>query len=203
MISIVSIPTLPRGRNSIPVVPYHRIELIPMFSPGSPVGRDVAYAGAAPKRGELTIYGGETLDFNTFEFVTLQDVWQLDLDTLTWEEVTPSPNKDIDIHGNLGAAAIMGNHLYVQGGDVPGGESGCGAPFPQSATNAVWSFHLKQHRWRQIEPGGDPTAWLKRNVGVAIDGKFYILAGFDFQCDGGAGPGQIWNNDVFVLDPDA
>jgi len=178
-------------------------ELIPLFSPGSPTGRDVAYAGAAPKQGKLTIYGGETIDFSTFEFITLQDVWQLDLATLTWEEVTPAPNEDIDVHGNLGAAAIMGNHLYVQGGDIPGGEAGCGAPFPQNATDALWKFHLTQNRWTQFNPSGDPLPHLKRNVGVGIDGKFYVLAGFDFLCNGGAGPGQIWNNDVFVFDPDA
>ncbi|MEM7307698.1 MAG: kelch repeat-containing protein [Planctomycetota bacterium] len=176
-------------------------ELIPLFAPGSPPGRDEAYAGQKPKKGKLTIYGGESLDPGTFEFVTLEDVWQLDLDTLTWTEVTPDPEDDIDVHGNLGASTVLGNRLYVQGGDVPGGDSGCGAPFPQNDTDAIWEFHLKKHRWREVFPSGDPVPQLKRNVGVTVDGGFYIFAGFDFECPGGVGPGQIWNNDVFVLRP--
>ena len=42
-------------------------ELIPNFAPGTPTGRNSAYGGGAPKQGKLTIYGGETIDFSTFE----------------------------------------------------------------------------------------------------------------------------------------
>lgn len=178
-------------------------ELIPLFAPGSPPGRDEAYAGDHPKQGRLTIYGGESLDLQTFDFITLEDVWQLDLATLTWTEVTPGPAQDVPVHGNLGAASVIGNKLYVQGGDVPGGTAGCGAPFPQNATEELWQFHLVQHRWRQRLPDGDPLTRLKRHAGVTIDDKLYVFGGFDFDCPTGVGDGQIWNNDVYVFDPDA
>jgi N-acetylneuraminic acid mutarotase len=164
----------------------------------SPPGRHVAASGARTPHGELTLYGGEALDFSTFEFLILPDVWQLDLDTLVWTEVTPAPAEDLPQHRNYSATEIIGQQLFAQGGDIPGGSDGCGAPFAQNVTDELWSFHLVQHRWTQLHPTGDPLPRLKRSRAAVVGDVMYVFSGWDFQCDGGVGPGQVFNTDVFT-----
>lgn len=137
------------------------------LDPSGPLPAPRAFPATAARKwaGEIVIFGGSDFD-PTVQFVTSEDVWQLDLVSLTWTDVTPDPVDDIDVHGNLGASTIIGNKLYVQGGDVPGGDIGCGAPFPQNATDELWEFHLVQHRWRQCVPGGDPLIRLKRQAAL-------------------------------------
>jgi len=38
---------------------------------------------------------------------------------------------------NYGAAAVVGTALYLHGGDVPGGQAGCGPPLPQNPTDQL------------------------------------------------------------------
>lgn len=176
--------------------------LSPEGAAGAPPGRHVAASGKTLKQGKLTIYGGEALDFSTFEFAILEDVWQFDIATGQWTDATPAPSKDLPLHRNYGATALVGQRLYLHGGDIPGGSSGCGAPFPQNVSEEIWSYHLVQKRWRQHFPAGDPLVRLKRTAAAAVDGKMYIFSGWDFQCTGGAGPGQVFSTDVFVYDND-
>lgn len=177
-------------------------ELIPHNAAGSPPGRHIIATGSESKQGKFTIYGGEALDFTTFEFVILEDVWRLDIDTLQWTDVTPPPCKDLPLHRNYGASQTIGQRLYFHGGDIPGGSSGCGAPFAQNVSDETWSFHLKQHRWKQHTPTGDPAPRLKRTSAAVVDDKMYVFSGWDFQCPGGTGPGQVFNTDVWIYDND-
>lgn len=177
-------------------------ELIPQNAAGSPPGRHIIATGSESKQGKFTIYGGEALDFSTFQFVILEDVWRLDIDDLEWTDVTPAPSEDLPLHRNYGAANSIGQRLYFHGGDIPGGSSGCGAPFPQNVSDEIWSFHLEQHRWKQHHPSGDPAPRLKRTASAVVDEKMYVFSGWDFQCPGGVGPGQVFNTDVWVYDND-
>ncbi len=36
---------------------------------------------------------------------------------------------------------------------------------------------------------------------VSVGRRVYLFGGYDFPCAGGAGPGQIWNLDVFSFEP--
>jgi hypothetical protein len=95
---------------------------------------------------------------------------------------------------------VIGTRFYLHGGDLPGGEAGCGAPFDQNPTADLWSFDLVAHTWRQHLPAGTP-ARLKRHAAAVAGGQLYITSGWDFQCDGGVGPGQIWNQETYVFRP--
>ena len=43
---------------------------------------------------------------------------------------------------------------------------------------------------------------LKRTASAVVEGKMYVFSGWDFECTGGVGPGQLFNTDVFVFDND-
>jgi N-acetylneuraminic acid mutarotase len=166
---------------------------------GAPPARHVAQAGTVPRFGRLTIYGGEALDPAT-GFAALNDTWQFDLAARRWVEVTPAAG-NIAPPRNYGAAAVLGTAMYLYGGDAPGGVGGCGAPFEQNPVAEVWRFDLVQRLWRQVTPTGDPLVRLKRHAAATVHGRMYVVSGWDFRCDGGFGPGQIWNLDVYALTP--
>jgi len=55
--------------------------------------------------------------------------------------------------------------------------------------------------WQQVHPQGDPLVRLKRHAAATVDGRMFVVAGWDFRCDGGTGPGQIRNLDVYSFSP--
>jgi len=173
-------------------------ELIANGEPGSPPPRDSAQSGTQPVSDRLIIYGGESLNEN-FEFITLNDTWEFDLEDETWTELTPEAPLNIDPPRNLGASTLVGRNLYLHGGDVPGGED-CGAVFLQNPTEELWRFDLDAQEWSQLQPIGDPLARLKRTSAATVGGSMYIFGGFDFECNDGV-PEQIWNLDVYRFLP--
>lgn len=164
---------------------------------GSPPARHVSMHTIHPKNHRATIYGGESIDQATFEFTTLADAWQYNLNTNSWANVTPATN-NLDPARNYAAFGLINNALVLQGGDVPGGEDGCGSPFPQNVTEEIWKFNLSQHTWTQVSPNGDALVRLKRTASAVIGDVMYVFSGWDFQCPGGVGPGQVWNTNVWA-----
>lgn len=166
--------------------------------PSAPPPRHVAQAGRTAAGGVLTLYGGEGLDPEV-GFTVLPDTWQYDLATGAWHEV--SPLGDIEPPRNYGVAAVIDDAVYLQGGDVPGGGAGCGAPFPQNPTEQLWRFDQAAGSWQQLQPRGDPLPALKRHAAVVVRDSMYVVSGWDFQCEDGQGPGQLWNLEVFAFHP--
>lgn len=172
--------------------------LIPDGAAGSPPARVEAYAGADAVLGKLTVFGGEAgADAG---FALLGDTWQFDLLTSTWSNVTPPAAANITSARYAGAAAQIGPSLYVQGGDLPGGASGCGSPFPHNVTSELWHYSLLRRIWEQIVPAGDALPRLKRTVAATVGTRMYVFGGFDFACTDGVG-GQVWNDRVYSYDP--
>jgi N-acetylneuraminic acid mutarotase len=167
-------------------------------APGAPRSRHEAVGPEQPVAGRLLLYGGEHFDPDT-GFETLGDVWAYDLGCGGWQLITPSevitpPRTDA-------AAAAIGDRLYLQGGDLPGGSQGCGAPFAQNPTAELWRFDVGAHAWRRLTPQGDPLPRLKRHKAARVGDGLFVFAGWDFQCGDAGGPGQLWNLDVFQLLP--
>lgn len=176
-------------------------EVIPNGQAGSPPSRHEAQAGTIPVDGRLTVYGGEAVDLVGGAFFDLlPDTWELDLATLTWTDVTPPPDRDIQPPRNYGSAVVVGESLYLHGGDIPGGSSGCGAPFEQNPVDEVWHLDVLDRTWQLMNPTGDRAA-LKRTAAAAVDGRMYVFSGFDFECEEIDDPGQVWNLDVFSYEP--
>jgi N-acetylneuraminic acid mutarotase len=174
-------------------------ELIPHGAAGSPPPRVIGVAAARATAGTMTVYGGEG-DYAS-AFGTLADTWQYDIHTNSWQEVTPAPDHDIHPPRVSGAAAALGDDLYLQGGDLPGGSAERGAPFPNNPTGEMWRFDTSRHVWTRLAPPGDPPAALKRQVAAVVDDRMYVFAGWDFRADNGGGPGQVWNLDTYCYDP--
>ncbi|MDQ3915671.1 MAG: galactose oxidase [Actinomycetota bacterium] len=173
-------------------------ELTANGAASSPPPRHVAQAGKRPVQGKLVLYGGESSLASGFR--TLADTWQFDLGTNAWQDITPSAGSNIDPHRNYGAAGVIGNDMYLHGGDLPGGSMGCGAPFPQNPTEELWRFDVSRRVWTRLSPGGDPLVRLKRHAAAVVADRMYVFLGWDFKCEG-TGPGQIWNLDVYSFDP--
>lgn len=165
----------------------------------TPPPRHVAQAGTVARHGRLTVYGGEAID-PAAGFTVLADTWQFDLASRRWVNVTPAVDNIVPPR-NYGAAAVVGAAMYLQSGDVPGGTSGCGAPFEQNPVAELWRFDLVNRGWRRVAPAGDPLVRLKRHAAATVSGRMYVVSGWDFRCDDGVGPGQIWNLDVYTLIP--
>ena len=167
----------------------------------APPTRHEALAGTYAHGGTLTVYGGEQVDLvgGAF-FSTLADTWDLDLASRTWRAVSPPPSDDLQPPRNYGSNAIIGDSLYVHGGDVPGGSSGCGAPFPQNPDAEVWRLDLVADRWNEVTLSGTPVR-LKRTNAAAVAGTMYIFSGFDWKCDGPTDPGQVWSTEVYAFRP--
>lgn len=172
--------------------------VIPDGESSSPPARHEALSGGQLHAGKLTLYGGETVT-EDFSFVTLDDTWQYDAALGTWQDITPAAADNISPPRNLGAAALVGDALYVHGGDVPGGEL-CGAVFAQNPTEELWRFDLDSEVWEQLTPGASPLARLKRSRGVEVGGEMYVLGGYDFTCANGVGT-QKWNTKVYRYRP--
>lgn len=178
-------------------------EVVPNGAEGSPPTRHEAHAGETAHNGRLTVYGGEIVEFLEGEFFSLlPDTWEYDLASGTWTDVTPPEEHDLVPERNYGADGIIGNGLYVYGGDIPGGSSGCGAPFDQNVTDDLWRFDLDDRVWVELDPHGR-TVPLKRTNAAVVDSALYIFSGFDFRCEHELDEGQIWNRDVYRYRPAA
>ena len=180
-------------------------ELVPASGSPVPPPRDIANAGKTALNGKIVIYGGEGAA--ALGFPTLEDVWEFDIATQTWTDRTPTMTM-ISPHRNFAASENINGDLYVHAGDIPGGAAGCGAPFLQALTDDIWRLKINangQYKWNQVtDYTGDSDALidLKRQSSSVVNGKMYVLGGFDFDCPTGEGDGQIWNNDIWVFDPD-
>lgn len=166
--------------------------------PSAPPPRHVPQAGQRALGGVLTLYGGEGFDFAA-GFSMFTDTWQYDLATGQWRELTPAV--DIDPPRNYGATAVIGDSLYLQGGDTPGGNPGCGAPFPNNVVDELWRLDAATGAWRRLAPAGEPMPSLKRHAAAVVGRSMYVVSGWDFVCEAGLGPGQVWNLDTYVFTP--
>lgn len=167
-------------------------ELIPDGAAGSPPSRHEAMSGTRVQNGKLLIYGGETVD-ETFSFVTLNDTWAYSLADNTWENLTPADPFNVDPPRNLAGAGVLGGNLYVQGGDMPGGESG-GSGFAQNVSNDLWKF--EGGTWLEVTCMGDEGPRLKRHRGVEVGDRLFLFSGYDF-----VDQAEVWNQSVYSFRP--
>ncbi|MBA3660614.1 MAG: hypothetical protein H0W64_02705 [Gammaproteobacteria bacterium] len=176
-------------------------ELIPNKQLGSPPGRYTAYNDVKAWRGKLIMYGGEGDGKKAFGI--MDDTWEYDIQSNKWTNITSATHNMIPAR-NQGAAALIGDFFFAQGGDVDDEERanlGCGAPFPQSPDHEFWQLDLVKNQWSKLQTTGEPLPRIKRTRGVAVKDKMYVFLGYDFQCENDIGPGQIWNHDVFSFTP--
>jgi hypothetical protein len=174
-------------------------QLIAPGAAGSPPPRHEAAAWTRPHGGRLVMYGGESID-ESFQFTVLGDTWEFDLASGAWTEVTPAPAHNVAPPRDYGTAVILGDQMYLYGGDMPGGGD-CGGVVPQNPTDELWRFDLRRRVWEQLFPRGDARVPIKRTNSVRVGDAMYVFGGFDFRCVDAVTPAQLWNHDVFRFEP--
>jgi len=155
-----------------------------------PRPKHVAY-GTSMKNGQLFIYGGERFVPAEFSFPIDQETWAWDIKDEEWRRLQDGPERNYGSFGGSRTAAIM------FGGDAPGGDPNCTAPFPQNPSNDLYVYE-PEIGWFQVEAENTPDP-VKRSAGTVMDGYFYSLGGFEWVCNDDVGL-QIWNLKVYRLE---
>ncbi|KAM9334612.1 host cell factor 2 [Symphorus nematophorus] len=181
---------------------------IPETKGGGPSAREshtsVAYTGlGSPK---LYIFGG-------MQGSRLDDLWQLDLDTMVWS--TPQTSGSKPLPRSLHSASAIGNKMYVFGGWVPVPESDQHNALGTEwiCTNSLSVLNLDTMNWQNLGPeqqddiesqlqsqgpqSDDPYAsWPRARAGhcaAAVGSRLYIWSGRD-------GYRKSWNYQVCCKD---
>lgn len=182
---------------------------IPDTKGAGPIAREshtaVAYTGlGSPK---LYIFGG-------MQGSRLDDLWQLDLDTMVWS--MPEARGSRPLPRSLHSANVIGNKMYVFGGWVPIPESEKDKAIGTDwiCTNSLSVLNLDTLSWQDVGPqqpvdvesqmenhGGpqieDPYVYRPRaragHCAVAVGSRLYVWSGRD-------GYKKSWNYQVCCKD---
>jgi len=101
-------------------------------SSASPPGRDFANAIYDPVRGRMIIFGG-------FSGATYNDVWALDLASMTWSQLTPSGTPPTPGYGGCAIYDPVGDQMVTSFGAIAG----------------TWELSLADPpAWTQLHPSG-------------------------------------------------
>ncbi|XP_070848652.1 host cell factor 2 isoform X1 [Chaetodon trifascialis] len=181
---------------------------IPETKGGGPSAREshasVAYVGlGSPK---LYIFGG-------MQGCRLDDLWQLDLDTMVWS--MPQTRGSTSFPRSLHSASVIGNKMYVFGGWIPVPESDKHGALGIEwiCTNSLSVLNLDTMSWQNLGPeqqddiesqlqsqgpqSEDPYAcWPRARAGhcaASVGSRLYIWSGRD-------GYRKSWNYQVCCKD---
>jgi len=129
----------------------------------------------------MVIFGGRDLGSS------LNDLWVLDLTTLTWQEITAS-----------GPSARMGTRAtYIPDENkmiVFGGSNNLSMPWPNTHFNDVWEFCFDTQTWTELHPTGDPP--MERD----LQSQYYDEVNNRLIIYGGIGDFTLALGDVWQLD---
>ena len=153
-----------------------------LSAPGGPAGRVTSAAIADELRDRMIVMGGSAggsasnevwalqLGTLTWQQLTsgppaLDDLWELDLATGSWEQL-PTPTGRPAPRTNVGFG-LIGDRLLLTGGHDEGGLN------PDS-----WSYDLVERRWTKLDEANTP--WARAHYSYATDptcGLVWLLGG--------------------------
>ncbi|XP_068611257.1 host cell factor 2 [Brachionichthys hirsutus] len=174
---------------------------VPETKGGGPSAREshssIAYTG--PGSPKLYIFGG-------MQGCRLNDLWQLDLDTMVWS--TPQTRGTTPLPRSLHSSSVIGNKMYVFGGWIPDPESdeNNSRGTEWICTNSLSVLNLDTLSWenpnrnperRADVESDDPNArWPRARAGhcaAAVGSRLYVWSGRD-------GYRKCWNYQVCCSD---
>lgn len=122
--------------------------------PGPP-GRARHMATYDALSGRMIVWGGRTRNGTSGPYTLLGDLWALDLETETWEQLTPGPSSAPPARINAAMVYDAGRHrVLVFGGNA----SSSGMAY--IALNDLWQLDLDTLAWSQLNLAGGPTPRL-------------------------------------------
>lgn len=134
-------------------------ELTPASGP-APAARRNASAILDPVNNRMVVFGGFATGFRN-------DIWAFDLDTNTWEDLTPASGPAPAIRLFPASVYDPDNHQMIMW-------SGQG---PGVFYNDVWAFDLNTNTWSQYAPAGGPPN-IRYGVGYTWDPQARELVTF-------------------------
>ncbi|VDM20416.1 unnamed protein product, partial [Hydatigera taeniaeformis] len=142
------------------------------------------------KKWRLLVYGGMT-------GCRLGDLWQLEIDTMTWTK--PTVSGDLPAPRSLHSATVIGNRMFVFGGWVPLVMDDMKTTVEKEwkCTNTLASLNLDTMSWEPIQMEIFDDSLVPRaragHCAVAVSTRLYIWSGRD-------GYRKAWNNQVCFKD---
>ncbi|XP_034092835.1 LOW QUALITY PROTEIN: host cell factor 2 [Gymnodraco acuticeps] len=181
---------------------------IPETKGGGPSAREshtaVSYTGlGSPK---IYIFGG-------MQGSRLDDLWQLDLDTMVWS--TTETRGSTPVPRSLHSASVIGNKMFVFGGWIPAPESDLHTAVEPEwiCSDSLTALNLDTMSWQELgsqqqdnveyqlhsqgPQSDDPYAFLPRaragHCAASVGSRLYIWSGRDGYC-------KSWNYQVCCKD---
>ncbi|CAH8499024.1 Host cell factor 2, variant 2 [Schistosoma haematobium] len=143
------------------------------------------------KKWRLLVYGGMSGN-------RLGDLWQLEIDTMTW--IKPIVSGDLPAPRSLHSATVIGNRMFVFGGWVPLVMEEIKMTAQEKewkCTNTLASLNLDTMVWEPLTMEVADECLLPRaragHCAVAVHSRLYIWSGRD-------GYRKAWNNQVCFKD---
>nr|VZI23635.1 unnamed protein product [Spirometra erinaceieuropaei] len=143
------------------------------------------------KKWRLLVYGGMT-------GCRLGDLWQLEIDTMTW--IKPTISGDPPAPRSLHSATVIGNRMFVFGGWVPlvmDDVKTAASEKEWKCTNTLASLNLDTMAWEPLQLEVFDESLVPRaragHCAVAVNSRLYIWSGRD-------GYRKAWNNQVCFKD---
>ncbi|XP_071495473.1 host cell factor 1-like [Diadema antillarum] len=167
---------------------------IPLTTGPAPPPREshtcVSYVPKDSSLSRLLVYGG-------MSGCRLGDLWQLNMDTLTW--IKPELTGQNPLPRSLHSATVIGNRMFVFGGWVPLVMDDIKVAAHEKewkCTNTLASLNLETHTWEPLAMEVFEDAIPRARAGhcsVAIHTRLFVWSGRD-------GYRKAWNNQVCCKD---
>ncbi|UCD05631.1 MAG: hypothetical protein JSV98_11085, partial [candidate division WOR-3 bacterium] len=149
----------------------------------APDPREAATCIIDPVNNRMVVFGGYDLTTSA-----RNDVWELDLMTLTWNQLFPSGPTPVPRYGHTAIYDPVDHRMVVFGGIAP----------YSPGFNDIWELDLTDGAevWQQLNPAGVPPNARCRHFAVYNSVSHEMVVGFGYDYTGGT----ILYNDVWALD---
>jgi hypothetical protein len=163
------------------------------FPTGGPGPRARGAAAYDANGDRMLVFGGRYREGAIGLYTLYNEVWALDLETLTWQSIATTGTPPSARTSPAMVFDSAANQLLVFGGNV----SANGAVFSPVAD--LWALDLATGAWRSIPPVGTPppARLLHAAAFSSTSGRMYVYAGGDANSFTGAFFGDLWS-----VDPD-
>lgn len=174
-------------------------QLILQNAIGSPGPTYLSSFRVDSKSKNIVLYGGNIPP--AASGIQTNQTWLYSINNNNWTQIyTPFLGR---IHN---AAEVWDGTFTTAFGDienVPNGPQKCVTPEAsagQNPTDEVFQLDLKTFTWVQLFPECSPGP-LKRVASTRVNGKMYVVGGYDFQCPPqNKNPGIVfWNRNTYTL----
>ena len=158
----------------------------------SPPARARGMAIYDADRDQMVIFGGRYRKASSGPYTVFNDVWALDLETLTWKELQTTGAKPTARSTTAGGYNALTGEMLVFGGNA----SDNGLQF--ISLDDTWALNLKTLQWRQVEIQGSKPSKRQFHTAVVDDknNRMFVHGGGGANAWQGPFLGDLWMVDL-------